>query len=61
MLQLPRATFAFEWTLQALPETLTVFFGKVGNLQDVDQHIITNSEEVPGLFRDRRKVKSGVW
>jgi len=46
MLQLPRATFAFEWTLQALPETLTVFFGKVGNLQDVDQHIITNSEEV---------------
>jgi hypothetical protein len=46
MLQLPKATFAFQWTLQALPETLTSFFGKVGNLQDVDQHIITSSEEV---------------
>jgi hypothetical protein len=46
MLQLPKATFAFEWTLQALPETLTSFFGKVGNLQDVDQHINTNSDEV---------------
>jgi hypothetical protein len=46
MLQLPKATFAFEWTLQALPETLTTFFGKVGNLQDVDQHIATNTEEV---------------
>jgi hypothetical protein len=50
MLQLPKATFAFEWTLQALPETLTSFFGKVGNLQDVDQHIVTNSDEVTLLI-----------
>jgi hypothetical protein len=50
MLQLPKATFAFEWTLQALPDTLTTFFGKVGNLQDVDQQIVTNSDEVTLLI-----------
>jgi hypothetical protein len=50
MLQLPKATFAFEWTLQALPGDLTSFFGKVGNLQDVDSHIITNSDEVTLLI-----------